>query len=90
MSASNVRCHVIDKDVAVVTDIEGNVKNISCEFFNRSNFVCKKKLSEQGIISSFTTAIADRVLDTRMRYCEFTEPDENPTAKLMIGNCFFL
>ena len=84
MPASTVRCHVLDGEVTVVTDLAGNVTNVVCPQFSRMTHGCLKKNRELGIWKIMLAKGMDRATGTtRAAYCEFGNPDESPMTEIV-------
>jgi len=75
MSADKVYCHILGGDVTVITDINGDVKNVVCPQFERVTHSCYKKSRNTGFLGNVLKKIADKAIDTRASYCEFGDPD---------------
>ena len=69
MPAEQVYCYVVEDNVTVVTDIDGDVKNVVCPEFSRTTYRCGVK--DTGIIRGTIKMVLDQYLDTRSYYCEF-------------------
>ena len=69
MPAEQVYCYVIEDNVTVVTDIDGDVKNVVCPEFSRVTYRCGIK--DTGIMRGTIKMALDQYLDTRAYYCEF-------------------
>ncbi len=44
MSASQVHCFVLDGQVSIVSDLNGNVTNVVCPMFDRVDYTCQIKM----------------------------------------------
>lgn len=74
MSASNVYCHILGRNVSVVSNLNGSVTNVICPKFFRLTHGCMQKDSKSGFLSLFLKKVADITTGTRASYCEFVEP----------------
>lgn len=85
MSASTVRCHILEGDVTVVSDLAGSVTNVICPEFNRLTHTCHKKRHDQGFLTNIAARVADRLSGSRANYCEFSGPDDSPVTDWVEG-----
>ena len=83
MSASSVYCYILQGDVTVVSDTDGRVTNVVCPHFWRLTHGCNLKGNSAGFMSYLAGKIADKVAGTRVAHCEFGEPTDNPTARMV-------
>ena len=75
MSATTVYCHVLQGNVTVVDDLNGNVKNVVCPQFNRVTHGCYLKSGDVGFLGNVLRKVVDKAIDTRASYCEFGDPN---------------
>ncbi len=73
---SKERCHIIDMEVSVITDVQGVVTNVLCKYFTRGTYGCKHKIenNKDGNIKTLVKVLLDNIVDSRTTYCEFTGP----------------
>ena len=75
MSASTVYCHILKGNVAVITDLDGQVTNVVGPKFYRITHGCDKKREGRGFLAGVLTKALDKAADTRTAYCEFGNPN---------------
>jgi hypothetical protein len=74
MSASTVMCHVLNRNVSVVSNLEGKITNVICPEYERVTHACKLKHNVSGFFGNVMKGLTDRLIGTREKYCEFSEP----------------
>lgn len=80
---SSAHCYVLGSEVSLVSDLNGQVKNIICPHYLRMTGTCMLRIQETaeesggGFIASLLLTVAkklaDRNLGTRANYCEFKD-----------------
>lgn len=83
MTASTVFCYVLEGNITVVTNINGEITNIVCPHFYRLTHGCNLKNQDSGFIERVLKKMTDQALNTRSIYCEFGDPNNNPLARTM-------
>jgi hypothetical protein len=79
MSASAVRCHVLEGDVSVISDLDGNVTNVVCPEFNRLTHNCLLKFRRMGLVGKIAANAVDAASGvTRLIGCEFAKREDAP------------
>ena len=76
MPAETVYCHVLQGNVSVVSNINGQITNVICPKFYRIYYSCDLKDKDHGFISGTLARVTDRFAGTRHVYCEFTGPKD--------------
>ncbi len=74
MPANTVHCHVLNGNVTIVSDLNGNVTNVICPELRRITNGCKAKRRNAGFVGSLLGIYSDQTHGTRHAYCEFLEP----------------
>lgn len=77
MSANTVYCHVLEGNVAVVSDLTGNITNVVCPEFVCLTHGCLKKNRELGTVGMILGKALDIVTGSRAEYCEFGNPENS-------------
>lgn len=83
MSASTVRCHVLNGDVSVVSSLDGRVTNVVCPQFDRFTFNCRTKDNQTGFWGYIAKRSVDKAVGTKGVSCEFVDPNDSPLARGM-------
>ena len=81
MSASTVKCHVLNGDVSVVSDLNGKVTNVVCPQFSRFDHTCNLKTQDVGLIGRLASRAADKFGGQKMTACEFIDPNDSAVAR---------
>jgi len=82
MSAATVLCHVLNGEVTVVSDLQGNVTNVICPMFDRLTFHCAIKIQGKGAVGLGISRIADRLSGTKIVVCEFADASNSTSARI--------
>jgi len=71
MSASTVYCHILNDNITIITDMDGNVKKVACPQLNDITTTCYVKFDNQGFAKNLLARYVDVQLGTKYNYCEF-------------------
>ncbi len=73
MSASQVQCHVLEGQVSVVADLNGNITNVICPKFDRFAYTCSIKKESGGLLKQIAGRITDRAVGMKVTTCRICE-----------------
>ncbi len=83
MSANTVYCHILEKKISVVADLNGNVTNVICPEFNRLTHTCFMKSKDSSFMNNLLNKLSDQMIGSRYNYCEFMGHHGSPISKLV-------
>ena len=69
MAVNNVHCHFLNGNITVITDFNGNIKNVVCPSFDNYTKLCNEKCNDfqGGTISAILASLSK----SGQIHCEF-------------------
>lgn len=72
MAAHNVYCHVLNREVGIISSEDGTVTRVACPSYLKLTGLCKEKGGEKRrLVKSIFKLWADKKVGTRYVLCEF-------------------
>jgi hypothetical protein len=73
MAIRTVHCHVLQSNISVVTDLEGNVTRVICPVYDDATSSCglKRSASSGGPLSTLLARVSEDTLANRTVHCDF-------------------